>query len=85
MKVKATVLITIRQEWEIDIPKEEVEIYTSTSLSDEEIDNRLPVMDKAIETIEKSVEALTPTNGSNTEFLNQKFEDIETQIHLWNK
>ena len=85
MKVKATVLITIRQEWEIDIPKEEVEIYTSTSLSDEEIDNRLPIMDRAIETIERSVEALTPTNGSNTEFLNQKFEDIETQIHLWNK
>ena len=85
MKVKATVLITIRQEWEIDIPKEEIEIYTSTSLSDEEIDNRLPVMDKAIETIEQSVEALTPTNGSNTEFLNQKFENIETQIHLWNK
>ena len=85
MKVRATVLITIRQEWEIDLPEEEIETFSSSSLSDEEVDSRLPVMDAAIETIERSVEALTPTNGTNTEFLSQKFEDIETQIHLWNK
>lgn len=83
MKVKATVLMVIKQEWVLDIPKEEVKIFTSASLRDDEIDNLLPVMDKAITTIEKSVEALTPTSGLNTKFISQKFEDIETQIHLW--
>ena len=83
MKVKATVLMVIKQEWVLDIPKEEVKIFTSASLRDDEIDNLLPVMDKAITTIEKSVEALIPTSGLNTKFISQKFEDIETQIHLW--
>ena len=82
MKVKATVIIQITQEWEIDIPEEEIKVFTSTSLSDEEIDDKLPSMDTAIDTIELSVQALTPKNGNKVKFIDQKFEDIETQIHL---
>tara|TARA_B100000963_G_C22574184_1_gene647570 strand:- start:909 stop:1163 length:255 start_codon:yes stop_codon:yes gene_type:complete len=82
MKVKATVIIQITQEWEIDIPKEEIEIFTSTSLSDEEIDGKLPTMDTAIDTIELSVQSITPNNGNNVKFISQKFEDIETMFNL---
>lgn len=80
--IRATVVIQITQEWNIDIPEKEIEIFTSPTLSDEEVDAKLPFMDVAIDTIEKSVSALTPLDGKNTKFISQKFEDIETQIHL---